>query len=272
MFPNWGLPGYQPEFGRFVENHASIVHIPGHRLDPHLALKQQGRAALYQPQMRFVCPSASSSSLLSACSRPVCAICIHPSPQLTAVCRRPPLHPPFEEAPASSTSRNPKPPRPRRRRRSASGYSTPANQFLSQPCTLEMYVPHHPPPSLMYTQLQLLPGTRNEKVAQLFRKIGPIEQTIVRCSAGLFVSRSAVPDGALSNRDHHYATVRYHHPRSARKALALNGVNLDGRKLVVRPAEDTIFSCLLILQHRCPYLPPTSLKPSWVLKVRVLPT
>jgi hypothetical protein len=95
--------------------------------------------------------------------------------------------------------------------------------------------------------LQLLPGTRNEKVAELFRKIGPIEQTIVRCSGGLFVSRTVVPDKVLSDRDHHYATVKYLDPRSARKALALNGINLDGRKLVVRIAEYMIISRLLIL-------------------------
>jgi hypothetical protein len=92
--------------------------------------------------------------------------------------------------------------------------------------------------------LQLLPGTRNEKVAELFRKIGPIEQTIVRCSGGLFVSRTAVPDNVLSDRDHHYATVKYLNPRSARRALALNGVNLDGRKLVVRMLLRSFLICL----------------------------
>ena len=82
--------------------------------------------------------------------------------------------------------------------------------------------------------MQLLPGTRNEKVADLFKKIGPVEQTIIRCSGGLFVSRTAVPNKVLSDRDHHYATVKYLDPKSARKALALNGIILDGRKLVVR--------------------------------------
>jgi len=153
--------------------------------------------------MRFVCPSASSSSLLTGCST-----------TSTAPARERPIHPMRRSARIQQIKES-KVVQARKKKRIKIQYSRKPVPFTT------VYIGN------------LLPGTRNEKVAELFRKIGPIEQTIVRCSGGLFVSRTVVPDKVLSNRDHHYATVKYLDPRSARRALALNGITLDGRKIVV---------------------------------------
>jgi len=169
--------------------------------------------------MRFVCPSASSSSLLTGGSR------TNSSRSTQKPIRRSARVQQIKQSKAVQAKKKDE-------RRIKIQYSRKTVPFTT------VYIGN------------LLPGTRNEKVAELFRKIGPIEQTIVRCSGGLFVSRTAVPDSVLSNRDHHYATVKYLDPRSARRALALNGVNLDGRKLVVSLSAADLPEARLGLEKR----------------------
>jgi hypothetical protein len=116
-----------------------------------------------------------------------------------------------------------------------------------------------------------VPGIRRDAVHQLFQQFGPTAQVSVRCSTGLFVSNTAVPNETLSENDRHYATVQYLASKSAKRALALNdreidGFSVKGRKLIVRTLIVSSSVVALYLSNRCLYLPLTSLKPT---KVRV---
>ena len=86
---------------------------------------------------------------------------------------------------------------------------------------------------LLTTDNKLLPGTSSDLLKRIFSHFGTISSVIIRCSSGLAVNRVSVPRSQLSARDRQYATVHFHDASSAKKALTLNGIELNGLNIVV---------------------------------------
>lgn len=86
---------------------------------------------------------------------------------------------------------------------------------------------------VLTTDRKLLPGTSSDLLKRIFSHFGTISSVIIRCSSGLAVNRVSVPRSQLSARDRQYATVHFHDASSARKALTLNGIELNGVNIVV---------------------------------------
>lgn len=121
--------------------------------------------------------------------------------------------------------------------------------------------------------LQLVPGICSESLAKVFGQSGLIAEIKVRCSGGLFVSRTDVPDTFITGKDGFYATVRFKDPKSARVALGLHGSSLEGislpnKRLVVRTSE-----CMITMNsslcNRSHFLRAICLKPEKMTQVVV---
>ncbi|KAF8627197.1 hypothetical protein AX15_004514 [Amanita polypyramis BW_CC] len=78
------------------------------------------------------------------------------------------------------------------------------------------------------------PSINAQRLEEYFSKCGKVCRVQLRCSRGQAINIGiAVPENVRTSRDRQYATVEFKDYRGARKALQLNGKELDGCRLVV---------------------------------------
>ena len=73
----------------------------------------------------------------------------------------------------------------------------------------------------------------------MFKQFGRIAEITVRCSGGLVVGRTDVPNARITDKDGCYATLRFKDPDSVGAALSLIGssfekISIPDKRLVVR--------------------------------------